>query len=114
MGYRAWGVDPSSEQIDREAIEAGIRQGREELRSRIFTATWQELSQRDREFLEAMLEDEGESRSAELKERLGWSSPMLSQYRRRLIEAGIIASRGRGAVAFELPYFREFLEEELS
>jgi hypothetical protein len=34
-------------------------------------------------------------------------------YRARLIEQGIIGSRGHGKVAFDLPMFREYLQKKL-
>ncbi|WP_206383538.1 hypothetical protein [Collinsella sp. An268] len=41
------------------------------------------------------------------------SSAQIAQYRRRLIDAGIIGEKRRGVVAFELPYFRAYLEHRL-
>lgn len=111
VGFRAWDVDPEERQITTEAIDIGIRQGRSELESRIFDATWRDLSGNDRAFLEAMLRDGDESRIADIRKRLGWSSSLTAQYRSRLVQAGVIGPRGRGVVAFELPYFRDFLEE---
>lgn len=36
--------------------------------------------------------------------RLGKKPQQISQYRRRFIDADVIGERGRGVVAFELPY----------
>jgi hypothetical protein len=36
----------------------------------------------------------------------------VAQYRRRLIEAGVIGARGRGVVGFDLPFFRDYLLSE--
>ena len=60
-------------------------------------------------FLIAMLDDEEESTTADLVERLKRSPQQVSRYRRRMIDAGIIGERGRGIVAFELPFFRDYL-----
>lgn len=111
VGFRAWDVAPEDHLITSEAMDVGIRQGRSELESRVFDATWRDLSGNDRKFLEAMLPDGAESRIADLRERLGWSSSLTAQYRRRLVQAGVIGRKSRGVVAFELPYFREYLEE---
>ncbi len=113
VGFRAWDVDPRDSEITPEAMRIGIRQGKSELETRIFSATWRDLSGNDRKFLEAMLPDESESHIADVRERLGWSSSLAAQYRTRLIQAGIIGQRGRGVVGFELPYFREYLEKQL-
>ena len=45
--------------------------------------------------------------------RLGRSSSVVAQYRKRLIDAGIIGKRARGLVGFDLPYFRDYLQEKL-
>ena len=63
----------------------------------------------DKRFLIAMLDDEEESTTADLVERLKRSPQQVSRYRRRMIDAGIIGERGRGIVAFELPFFRDYL-----
>lgn len=61
-----------------------------------------------------MLADGGESKIADVAERMGVKSNYASQYRARLIEQGIIGERGRGRVGFDLPYFKEYLEETLA
>lgn len=45
----------------------------------------------------------------------GWGVPLpvVAQYRKRLIDAGIIGKRARGLVGFDLPYFRDYLQEKL-
>ena len=40
---------------------------------------------------------------------MGVASNYASQYRARLVEQGIIGTRGRGKVAFDMPRFKEFL-----
>ena len=49
---------------------------------------------------------------SDLVARLDRSSAQVAQYRKRLIEAGVIGERGRGVVGFDLPYFREYLIEQ--
>ena len=34
------------------------------------------------------------------------------KYKRRLLEDGVIGERGRGLVGFDIPAFREFLNEK--
>ena len=43
---------------------------------------------------------------------MGVASNYTSQYKRRLLEDGVIGKRGRGLVGFDIPAFREFLSEE--
>ncbi|MFC0674662.1 ATP-binding protein [Brachybacterium hainanense] len=60
-------------------------------------------------YLEAMLEDDGPSSTAEIGRRLGRDHGYQSVYRRRLIEEDLIEPAGRGYVRFSLPYLRDSL-----
>lgn len=113
VGFEAWEANPGSAVVSQEDIELGVSRGREEIESRIFDPTYRELSDGDLRFLAAMLQDEGDTRAADLVERLERSSSQVAQYRRRLIDAGIIGERGRGVVGFDLPYFKEYLLDRL-
>ena len=73
---------------------------------------YRELSDKDIEFLLAMLPDSGPSRVSEIAKRMGVASNYASQYKRRLLEDGVIGERGRGLVGFDIPAFREFLNEK--
>ena len=44
--------------------------------------------------------------------RMGVASNYASQYKRRLLEDGVIGVRGRGLVGFDIPAFRAFLSQE--
>ena len=59
-----------------------------------------------------MLPDSGPSRVSEIAKRMGVASNYTSQYKRRLLEDGVIGERGRGLVGFDIPAFREFLKEK--
>ena len=111
IGFRSWEEHPESEVLSADDFDNGIHLAREEMRSRIFEATYRELSNGDVAFLEAMLADEEESRIADIADRLQWSSSQVAQYRRRMLEAGIIGERRRGVIGFDMPFFREFLLE---
>lgn len=63
-------------------------------------------------FLLAMLPDSGPSKVSEIAKRMGVASNYASQYKRRLLEDGVIGERGRGLVGFDIPAFREFLNEK--
>ena len=45
---------------------------------------------------------------------MGFASNYASQYKRRLLEDGVIGERGRGLVGFDIPAFKEFLSEKAS
>lgn len=109
VGYRAWDLTSDSKEISSRDFDLGIKIARDEMDDRILAATYRELTAEDKRFLIAMLDDEGESTTADLVERLKRSPQQVSRYRRRMIDAGIIGERGRGLVAFELPFFRDYL-----
>jgi hypothetical protein len=111
IGFRAWDEHPDADAITSSDFDNGISLAREEMRARIFEATYRELSDADIAFLKAMLDDEGDSRVADIATRLGWSSSQVAQYRRRLLEAGIVGERRRGIIGFDMPFFREFLQK---
>lgn len=113
VGYRSWDVHAQEKSISESDFELGIDLARTELEDKILAATFRELSDEDIRFLTAMLEDEDGTKAADLVKRLDRSSAQVAQYRRRLIDAGIIGERRRGVVGFDLPYFREFLAKQV-
>lgn len=113
IGYRSWDIRPNEPTIELFDVERGVELALAEMEDRIFEATYRDLSEGDLRFLSAMLEDEQESRTEDLVRRLDRSSSQVAQYRRRLIEAGIIGYRRRGVVGFDLPHFREFIEARI-
>lgn len=113
VGFRSWDVRPQAEEITAQDAAEGIALARSDMEQRVLAPTYYELSEGDKAFLEAMLVDEGESKIADVAQRMGVKSNYASQYRARLIEQGIIGERGRGRVGFDLPYFKEYLEEGL-
>ena len=113
VGCYAWDENPWASTLDSADFARGIAIAQQEMTYRILDATFAELSPGDLRFAAAMLEDEGDSRIADLVERLGRSSSVVAQYRKRLIDAGIIGKRARGLVGFDLPYFRDYLQEKL-
>lgn len=112
VGYRAWDENPGDAMVSASDVEAGIRLARAEMETSILDATFRELSEGDIKFIEAMLEDEGSSSISVIEKRLGWSASQTGQYATRLAKAGVIGRTSRGVVAFELPFFREFMEEK--
>lgn len=113
VGYRMWAARPESQSISCEDAHNGIRRATAEMRERILETTWEELSEGDIRFLAAMLEDERHSKTSVIAERLGVSAGYAAQYRRRLMEAGVISQRSRGVVGFDLPGWREFMQDKL-
>lgn len=111
VGYKSWDIAGTSKTIEKADVALGVKLAKEDLKERILDATYNDLSPEDIRFAVAMLQDSKETKVSDLVERLGRSSAQVGQYRRRLIDAGIIGERRRGVVGFDLPYFREYLAE---
>ena len=114
VGYRTWNVAESRDVIVAADVSQGANLARMEMRDRILETTYRELSDKDIEFLTAMLEDPDDSRVSDIAKRMGVRSNYASQYKRRLLEDGVIGERGRGIVGFDIPAFREFLMQKRS
>lgn len=114
VGYRSWQEVGESPLIDDPSVARGVKRAANDMKTRVLKATLDEVSERDLDYLEAMLADEVESRTGDIARRMGESEGYASQYRRRLVERGIIGARGRGKVAFDLPLLREYLPEYLA
>lgn len=112
VGYRMW-TQANDGVITLTGAQRGIAAAEREMRENVLEATYQELSDGDLAFVEAMLPDEKTSSSADIAQRMGKSSGYAAQYRRRLLEQGVIGERGRGKVGFELPGWREFVSRKL-
>ncbi|MDD5805765.1 MAG: AAA family ATPase [Eggerthellales bacterium] len=113
VGYRAWDQNPSAKEISSTDLNQGIELAKREMKSRIIQATFQELTDLEIQFLAAMAQDSGDSNVSDIQARLDRSASVISQYKRRLIDAGIIGERRRGIIGFDLPFFREYLLEFL-
>ncbi|MEX3504161.1 ATP-binding protein [Corynebacterium sp. LK2510] len=94
-----------------ESVEGGSAVATRKLGQLVHEPALADLSDVDRTFLAAMAVDDGPSAMANIAQRLGVNPQYAGNYRRRLIDAEIIASAGYGLVDFELPYMREYLRE---
>ncbi|MDR1188859.1 MAG: AAA family ATPase [Bifidobacteriaceae bacterium] len=110
VGYHLW-RQASDSAIGLDDVKAGISAARQRLESLVHSTAMADLSQIDRRFLALMAQDNGTTSVEAIRVRLGKSARYVSVYRRRLIDAGMIAPAGRGRVAFALPFLREYLRE---
>lgn len=114
VGYRIWAEDPSSDAISEHDAARGIELARKEMEEGILSYTYNDLSKGDRRFLAAMLPDAQESSLAAVAERMGVKSNYASQYKRRLLEQGVIGEYQKGYVRIDIPGFKEYLQERLA
>ena len=45
--------------------------------------------------------------------RLGKTTAYATQYKKRLMEQGVIGERGRGLLGFDMPLMREYVREHM-
>jgi hypothetical protein len=109
MGDLAWRQDPGAPVISARHVEAGIRDAVREAGFALHEPAVNDLSDKDRDFVVAMAEDDGPSAISDLQDRLGRDHGWVSRYRSRLLVAGIVEPAGRGRLRFALPYLAEFV-----
>ena len=107
-GYRSWEHATAGAITDTDA-KWGIKVAREEMDHRILAVTYDSLSPKDQAFLEAMSYDPSTSLQADIAKRMGVTSGYASEYKRRLIEQGVIEERARGVLAFAIPGMRDYV-----
>ena len=108
VGYYSWDFS-NTETISQNDIELGIKTAKEDMEDRILEAALAELSNRDLDFLQAMLKDSKASRTTDIAKRISMTTGNISTYKKRLLEQGVIEEARRGEVKFALPYLRDYL-----
>ncbi len=92
-------ADPAAG-IAAEEVERAVARAVEKFGAHVYAPVWRRLSDLDKRFLVAMLDDAGSSAIADIGARWQHSSRSLSRYRQRLLSAGLVSSVGHGRVAF--------------
>ena len=113
VGFHSWSAasDPSSG-IGVDEVAVGIARAQGRIARLVIGPTWRGLSEVDRRFLLAMAQDDGESRLADVAERLGVDTSYAGVYRRRLIRAGMIVATSRGQVDLAHHAARQWLRDK--
>ena len=110
LGFELWKLDKKS--ITEEDLKVASIHARNKLFADVHSLIYTECSDMDQQFLLSMSEDLVESKISDLRERLGKTSGVVSKYRERLIDIGLIKSEKFGTVQYVLPFMREFLLEK--
>jgi hypothetical protein len=114
IGYYILKYANGGSQISDEIVSRAIKSSKHDLIEGVHKACLNPLSDKDIEFLKAMSKDKEVSSISEMQKRLGESQGYIQQYRKRLIEAGVIASERRGKLEIVVPFLGEYLRGELS
>ena len=107
VGYYSWDYMQGS--IHVVLFDDVLFKSKIELFRNVHKLVFADLSNRDREFIFAMAEDEGFSSVSAIGERMQKKKNYISLYRDRLISAGVIKTGGYGLLRFTYPYMKEFL-----
>ena len=111
VGYRAWRQHADRIAITLDDVNAGAEQANRRIGTLVLEPALSDLSAVDRTFLLHMATDKGPSRMSDIAARMSTDANYASQYRLRLIAAGLIEPAGHGRVRFVLPHVREWLRE---
>lgn len=109
IGYYLLEYSDSDTEISTTSIDLAIGSAKRDMIENVYTPVMKPLSSMDEKFLRAMAQDDEISRIADIKKRINSSDSVAQTYRKRLLDAGIIASERRGELSFTLPYFTEYL-----
>ncbi len=71
------------------------------------------LSDKDVDFLRAMLIDDEQSNISDIARRMGVTGDYAQKYRKRLISSGIIEAPRRGYVSIAVPFLADYLRDSL-
>ncbi|TWC03512.1 ATP-binding protein [Brevibacterium jeotgali] len=110
VGYHLWQVaETAPGPLEGEQVNLAISAARRRNTRMVIGAALAAVSPKDLEFLRAMAEDDGPSRTADIGRRLGDARNTIGNYRARLIDAGLIESTGHGLIDFAIPGLRDHL-----
>jgi len=110
LGSELWRLD--KKRITEDDVKMVSVHARNKLFADVHSLVYRELSDMEQQFLMAMAVDSLETKAIDLRNRLKKSSGVISKYRERLMDIGIIESEKYGTLQFVLPYMREFLLEK--
>ncbi|MDR0199956.1 MAG: ATP-binding protein [Streptococcaceae bacterium] len=108
VGYYLWEnlkQYPAEESLQRAKILAQA-----DLFQNVHEVVYNELSAMDQKFLKTMAEVGSSVEISEISKAMGKKMNYISNYRARLIEAGVIEANSYGKVSFTLPYMHEFIK----
>ncbi len=100
-----------SGKVDKSILESAILAAQIDYENDVCKTTLASLSEQDIAFLKAMANNGGVSKMSDIVAFMGVTPDYGQKYRKRLIDAGVIASAGRGLVTFAVPMLQNYLLE---
>lgn len=114
VGYHSWRQHPDAVAITIDDVRQGADAARRRVGRLVFEPALADLSRVDRAFLMHMADDDGPSSMGQIATRMGVDANYASQYRLRLIAAGLIVATGHGYVDLAMPDMRAWLRRSLA
>lgn len=108
-GDYAWRFDPADDVITTDAADHSLSKAIKAVQSRVISRVYDDLSEKDKDFLRAMALDEGRSKMADIVARMGVTDQYAQIYKNRLIDSGYVQRAGHGYVEFSLPYLDQYI-----
>jgi hypothetical protein len=112
VGYYLWlEADKAGWKLNVASVQRGIAAAQRRNTLVVVESALSDISDRDREFLDAMAAQDGPSAADQVGAILKAKPNVISKYRNRLIAAGLIESAGYGKVDFAIPGLCQYLRE---
>ena len=112
IGHNIVARVPQGATLSDAGLRSALAAARIDYENGVCETTLAALSDVDVSFLRAMAPDEHESAIADIAARMGVSYDYAQKYRKRLIDAGVVESAGRGKIAFAVPLLADYLRRE--
>ena len=106
LGFHLWEAT-AGQSVPAAALSGAVAKMRQDLMDKVMAPIWDRLSSQKQLFLIAMSYDDGPSLIDDIAHRTSAKKSVINTQRRRLIDDGVIAAAGRGAVEFANDQIRE-------
>ena len=113
IGYHLWRSHPGAASISLDDAQTAVSFAKRDMEHMVLEPTVRDLTMRELEYLRAMAQDDSMSTVRDIAARMGIDANNASKIRRRLVERGLIGSRGRGRVGFDMPMLKGYVTDLL-
>lgn len=111
VGYLLIEETKDGDEITDSLVDIVASDAQEYLARNVFSPTLNALSPKDRDFLSAIAHEGDRASISSVEKRLNITNRYSQQYRKRLIDAGVVASPQRGMLEITVPYLAEYLRD---
>lgn len=116
LGYLVWqgAHKQSTNRISKETVDRILDHYTSDLFRNVYYKVYHEMSMKEREFVQAMVKSgQQKVKAQDISQIMAKAPNYISVYRRKLIDDQIIMPAGYGYVQFMLPFFDQFVQEQM-